>query len=177
MTFLLIIIKFITHSLHFILSSPSLIDALDNLEALHFDIMFQFYKKIGLKNSGCWILPIPFSNQLWLPLWGFWCKWDIALKTHVILEHFSWYFENSGTNFRLINGEFVEAGHYTKKRHEVYHGFVTKKKQVTKHHLLRQIQSLSSYNSMRVVCWTLVKPIQQSTLFFYYRIDNKVIIG
>ena len=51
-----------------------------------------------------------------------------TLKTHVILEHFSWYFENSGTNFRLTNGEFVEAGHYTKKRHEVDHGFVTKKK-------------------------------------------------
>ena len=51
-----------------------------------------------------------------------------TLKTHVILEHFSWYFENSGTNFRLTNGEFVEAAHYTKKRHEVDHGFVTKKK-------------------------------------------------
>ena len=51
MTFLLIIIKFITHSLHFILSSPSPIDALDKLEVLHFDIMFQFYKKLGLKKS------------------------------------------------------------------------------------------------------------------------------
>ena len=73
-----------------------------------------------------------------------------ALKTHVILEHFSWYFQNSGTNFRLTNEEFVEAAHYSKKRHEVDHGFVTKKKQGTKHHLLRRIQSLSSYNSMRV---------------------------
>ena len=110
--------------------------------------MFQFYKKIGLK-----ILDAEFY------LFHFQINFDClyedfgvneTLKTHVILEHFSWYFENSGTNFRLTNGEFVEAAPYSKKRHEVDDGFVTKKKQGTKHHLLRQIQSLSSYNSMIV---------------------------
>ena len=47
-----------------------------------------------------------------------------TLKTHVILEHFGWYFENTGKNFRLTNGEFVEAAHYSRKIHEVDHGYV-----------------------------------------------------
>ena len=32
-----------------------------------------------------------------------------TLKTHVIMAHFGWYFETSGTNFRFTNGEYVEA--------------------------------------------------------------------
>ena len=73
-----------------------------------------------------------------------------TLKTHVILEHFSYYFKNKGTNFRITNGEFFEAAHYSKKKHEVDHGYVVKKKQGTKHHLLKSLQSLSSYNSIRI---------------------------
>ena len=73
-----------------------------------------------------------------------------TLKTHVILEHFSYYFKNNGTNFRITNGEFFEAAHYSKKKHEVDHGYVVKKKQGTKHHLLKSLQSLSSYNSIRI---------------------------
>ena len=73
-----------------------------------------------------------------------------TLKTHVILAHFGWYFENTGTNFRNTNGEFVEAAHYSLKNHEHDHGYVVKKKQGTPHHLLKALQSLSSFNSMRV---------------------------
>ena len=73
-----------------------------------------------------------------------------TLKTHVILAHFGWYFENTGTNFRNTNGEFVEAAHYSLKNHEIDHGYVVKKKQGTPHHLLKAFQSLSSFNSMRV---------------------------
>ena len=52
-----------------------------------------------------------------------------TLKTHVILEHFAYYFKNSGTNFRTTNGEFFEAAHYSKKKHEFDHGYVVKKRQ------------------------------------------------
>ena len=45
-----------------------------------------------------------------------------TLKIHVILEHFSYYFRNKGTYFRITN----------------------------KHHLLKSLQSLSSYNSIRI---------------------------
>ena len=73
-----------------------------------------------------------------------------TLKTHVILEHFAYYFKNSGTNFRTTNGEFFEAAHYSKKKHEFDHGYVVKKRQGTPHHLLKSLQSLSHYNSIRV---------------------------
>ena len=56
----------------------------------------------------------------------------------------------TGTNFRNTNGEFVEAAHYSLKNHEHDHGYVVKKKQGTPHHLLKALQSLSSFNSMRV---------------------------
>ena len=74
----------------------------------------------------------------------------MTLKTHVILDHFEWYFKNAGTNFRNTNGEFLEAVHYSLKRHEVEHGYVVKKKQGTPTHLLKSLQSISSYNSMRI---------------------------
>ena len=46
-----VILDFPPDPLHvLLLGSP--IDALEKLEVLHFDIMFQFYKKMGLKKSG-----------------------------------------------------------------------------------------------------------------------------
>ena len=66
------------------------------------------------------------------------------------LEHFDYYFKNTGTNFRVTNGEFFEAAHYSKKKHEFDHGYVVKKKQGTQHHLLKSLQSLSHYNSIRI---------------------------
>ena len=73
-----------------------------------------------------------------------------TLKTHVILAHFSWYFNTTGTNFRNTNGEYVEAAHYSRKNFDIAHGYVMKHKQGTAHHLLKSLQSLSSYNSLRV---------------------------
>ena len=73
-----------------------------------------------------------------------------TLKTHVILEHFEYYFKNAGTNFRVTNGEYFEAAHYSKKEHEIDHGYVVKKKQGTQHNLLKSLQSLSHYNSIRI---------------------------
>ena len=75
---------------------------------------------------------------------------NMTLKTHVILAHFEWYFKNTGTNFRNTNGEFLEAVHYSLKRHEVEHGYVVKKKQGTPTYLLKSLQSISSYNSLRI---------------------------
>ena len=75
---------------------------------------------------------------------------NMTLKTHVILAHFDYYFKTTGTNFRITNGEFCEAVHYSLKRHEVEHGYVVKKKQGTPHHLLKSLQSISSYNSLRI---------------------------
>ena len=75
---------------------------------------------------------------------------NMTLTTHVILAHFEWYFKNNGTNFRNTNGEFFEAVHYSLKKHEFEHGYVLKKKQGTPHHLLKSLQSISSYNSMRI---------------------------
>ena len=40
---------------------------------------------------------------------------NMTLKAHVILDHFEWYFKNTGTNFRNTNGEFLEAVHYSLK--------------------------------------------------------------
>ena len=85
---------------------------------------------------------------------------NMTLKTHVILDHFEWYFKNAGTNFRITNGEFLEAVHYSLKRHEVEHGYVVKKKQGTPTHLLKSLQSISSYNSTR----TGATPPQDFTL-------------
>ena len=73
-----------------------------------------------------------------------------TLKSHVILAHFSWYFKTTGTNFRNTNGEYVEAAHYSRKNFDIAHGYVVKHKQGTAHHLLKSLQSLSSYNSLRV---------------------------
>ena len=73
-----------------------------------------------------------------------------TLKAHVILAHYDWYFKNTGKNFRNTNGEFFEAAHYSLKKHEVDHGYVVKKKLGTPHHLLKSLQSLSTYNSIRI---------------------------
>ena len=67
-----------------------------------------------------------------------------------IYVHFEWYFKNAGTNFRNTNGEFFEAVHYILKKHEIEHGYVVKKQQGTPSHLLKSLQSISSYNSMRI---------------------------
>ena len=61
---------------------------------------------------------------------------------------FPWYFKTTGTNFRNTNGEFLETVHYSLKKHEFEHGYVVKKKQGTPSHLLKSLQSISSYNSL-----------------------------
>ena len=68
----------------------------------------------------------------------------------MILAHFDWYFQETGTNFRNTNGEYFEAAHYSLKNHEVDHGYVVKRSQGTTHHLLKSLQSISSYNSLRI---------------------------
>ena len=75
---------------------------------------------------------------------------NMTLKTHVIVSHFEWYFKNADTNFCNTNGEFFEAVHYSLKKHEIEHGYVVKKQQGTPSHLLKSLQSISSYNSMRI---------------------------
>ena len=47
-------------------------------------------------------------------------------------------------------GNQYKAVHYSLKRHEVEHGYVVKKKQGTPTHLLKSLQSISSYNSPRI---------------------------
>ena len=75
---------------------------------------------------------------------------NMTLKTHVVLHHYAWYFKTTGKNFRYTNGEFFEAAHYSLKKHDRDHGYVMKKKLGTPQHLLKSLQSISTYNSMRV---------------------------
>ena len=45
---------------------------------------------------------------------------------------------------------FFDAVHYSLKRHEIEHGYVVKKQEGTPTHLLKSLQSISSYNSLRI---------------------------
>ena len=50
-----------------------------------------------------------------------------TLKIHVILDHYSTYFEITGKRMRHTNGEFPEGAHSTLRKHEERHGFKVKK--------------------------------------------------
>ena len=49
-----------------------------------------------------------------------------------------------------ICGKQYDAVLYSLKRHGIEHGYVVKKQQGTPTHLLKSLQSISSYNSLRI---------------------------
>ena len=48
------------------------------------------------------------------------------LKTHVIIHHYKFYFENTGKTMRDTNGEFVEGAHHSVRVFEDNHGLKKK---------------------------------------------------
>ena len=52
----------------------------------------------------------------------------MTLKIHVIVDHYSDYFKETGKNFRLTNGEHHEAIHHTVKEFESKKNLHMKKK-------------------------------------------------
>ena len=74
----------------------------------------------------------------------------MTLKVHVIIHHYAYYFKIMGKNVKDTNGEFTETLHSTLKKHEVRKGFTVKKKLGTHTHLVKAIQSITSFNSIGI---------------------------
>ena len=75
---------------------------------------------------------------------------SMTLKIHVIIHHYSFYFDKTGKTMRYTNGEFTESAHSTLRRHEELHNFKTVKNLVTPVHQSRSHRSLVAYNSKKI---------------------------
>ena len=74
---------------------------------------------------------------------------NMTLKVHVILHHFSQYFDITNSTMRDTNGEFVETLHSSLRIHEENHGYKVVRKLGTQVHLKKAKNSLTSFNSKR----------------------------
>ena len=74
---------------------------------------------------------------------------NMTLKVHVILHHFSQYFDITNSTMRDTNGEFVETLHSSLHIHEENHGYKVVRKLGTQVHLKKAKNSLTSFNSKR----------------------------
>ena len=74
---------------------------------------------------------------------------NMTLKVHVILHHFTQYFELTNSTMKDTNGEFVETLHSSLRIHEEKHGFKIVRKLGTATHLKKSKNSLVSFNSKR----------------------------
>ena len=74
---------------------------------------------------------------------------NMTLKVHVILHHFTQYFELTNSTMKDTNGEFVETLHSSLRIHEEKHGFKIVRKLGTTTHLKKSKSSLVSFNSKR----------------------------
>lgn len=74
----------------------------------------------------------------------------MTLKIHVILHHYSDYFEWTGNTMRYTNAEFTETAHATFKMSERIHKFKVTRKIGTPIHKELALKSLVWHNSRRV---------------------------
>ena len=92
------------------------------------------------------------THQLYMQLWR--CHFvssctfenenfnlSMTLKIHVILDHYKYYFEETGTNFRHTNGEFTESCHSTLRKSEETHNLKIVKQMGTSIHHKKSLQS------------------------------------
>ena len=73
----------------------------------------------------------------------------MTLKIHVILHHYSDYFQWTGTTMRNTNTEFTETAHATFKMSERIHKFKVTRKIGTPSHKEMALKSLVWHNSRR----------------------------
>ena len=73
----------------------------------------------------------------------------MTLKTHIICDHYSDYFDWTGKSFRYTNGEFVEAQHYALKNEDRTHNFKVKRMIGTPVHKEKMFKSIVWHNSKR----------------------------
>jgi hypothetical protein len=69
-----------------------------------------------------------------------------TLKIHIIVNHYSDYFEMTGTNFKDTNGEHHEALHHTLKEMERNRGLHMKKKHGSPVHQQKSLKSIVTRN-------------------------------
>ena len=72
-----------------------------------------------------------------------------TLKIHVVLDHFKYYFDQTGQNFCHTNGENVESSHSSLQIHEERHNFHMNRKIRTPRHAEMSFKRLVFYNSKR----------------------------
>ena len=73
----------------------------------------------------------------------------MTLKIHVILEHYSDYFQWTGKTMKFTNAEFTETAHSTFKMSERIHKFKITRKIGTPIHKELALKSLVWHNSKR----------------------------
>ena len=76
-------------------------------------------------------------------------KLPMTLKVHVIFDHYSDYFKETGIFFRKTNGEHHEAIHHTIKVFEAKKNFYMKKHLGSLIHQAKCLQSISTFNVLR----------------------------
>ena len=76
-------------------------------------------------------------------------KLSMTLKIHVILEHYSDYFQWTGKTMKYTNAEFTETAHSTFKMSERIHKFKITRKIGTPVHKELALKSLVWHNSKR----------------------------
>ena len=77
-----------------------------------------------------------------------------TLKIHVILSHFSYYFEKTGKTLKHTSDEYLETCHSTLRKSEETHGRSVKRKLGTPIHKQYGLDSLNIYNSKRAGRYT-----------------------
>ena len=104
------------------------------------------------------VYPPPIGVELWLRLglkqWNFEFLFEefrlpMTLKIHVIIDHYSDYFQWTNQTMRLTNAEFTETAHSTFKMSERIHKFKISRKIGTPVHQEMALKSLVWHNSKR----------------------------
>ena len=96
----------------------------------------------------CRFLPIQLQNKFWLPVWKLWPEFDLEDSCHC--DSLWMVFQKYWYQLPKYQWRVFWSCHYSLKRHEIEHGYVVKKQQGTPTHLLKSLQSISSYNSLRI---------------------------
>ena len=75
---------------------------------------------------------------------------NMALKIHIIIHHYPFYFSKTGKNFKDTNGEFGETCHSTLKMFEKQKGFYRNKNFGSDDALVQAHHSHSTFTGMKM---------------------------
>ena len=93
---------------------------------------------------------------------------NMSLKFHIIIDHYSYYFEKTGKTLRDTSSEYLESCHSTLRKHEDTHNFKVAMKIGTPIHKEKSHKSLVTFNSKNAGALTPLRMRRKSSPHFSF---------